>query len=126
MMMLAAMTWEDVSTRLQNPLVVFGLAGQAIFMMRFVVQWYVSERRGRSHVPISFWYLSFAGGSMLLIYGIMQKELVIIAGQAPGLAIYARNLWLIQTRTARLRERARAFEAGRRAGDAAAHVTRSA
>lgn len=81
--------------RLLNPLVIFGLAGQFVFMLRFLVQWFVSERLGRSHVPIAFWYLSIGGGIMLLIYGVFDEDPVIILGQALGLLIYARNLVLI-------------------------------
>ncbi|MCA9245104.1 MAG: lipid-A-disaccharide synthase N-terminal domain-containing protein, partial [Phycisphaerales bacterium] len=33
--------------KISNPLVIFGLVGQCVFMMRFVVQWFASERRGR-------------------------------------------------------------------------------
>lgn len=81
--------------RLLSPLVIFGLAGQFVFMLRFLVQWFVSERLGRSHVPIAFWYLSIGGGIMLLIYGVLDEDPVIILGQSLGLLIYARNLVLI-------------------------------
>lgn len=74
---------------------VFGLAAQAMFMMRFVVQWMASERVGRSIVPIAFWFFSIAGGIMLFTYGVIKKEPIIILGQGLGLFIYFRNLWLI-------------------------------
>ena len=35
------------------------------------------------------------GGSLLLIYAIHRQDPVFIAGQALGLFIYIRNLWLI-------------------------------
>lgn len=73
----------------------FGLAAQAMFMMRFVVQWMASERVGRSIVPIAFWFFSIAGGVMLFVYGVIKKEPIIILGQGLGLLIYFRNLWLI-------------------------------
>ncbi|MEP0235362.1 lipid-A-disaccharide synthase N-terminal domain-containing protein [Roseibium sp.] len=73
----------------------FGLAAQAMFMMRFVVQWMASERVGRSIVPIAFWFFSIAGGVMLFVYGVIKKEPIIILGQGLGLVIYFRNLWLI-------------------------------
>lgn len=74
---------------------VFGLAAQSMFMMRFVVQWMASERVGRSIVPIAFWFFSIAGGVMLFTYGVIKKEPIIILGQGLGLLIYFRNLWLI-------------------------------
>jgi len=75
--------------------VIVGLVAQTMFMMRFVVQWIASERVGRSIVPVAFWFFSIAGGIMLLIYSIIRKDPVFIAGQALGLLIYFRNLYLI-------------------------------
>jgi lipid-A-disaccharide synthase-like uncharacterized protein len=75
-------------------MVAFGLAAQALFMARFVVQWIASERAGRSVVPMAFWFLSLAGGLMLVIYGVVRAEPVILVGQAPALMIYARNIIL--------------------------------
>jgi len=83
----------------------FGLAGQAAFMMRFVVQWFASERRGRSYVPIAFWYLSVLGGLMLFTYALLRRDPVIMLGQALGLLIYLRNLVLIYRRRFRYRRR---------------------
>lgn len=73
-----------------------GLAGQTLFMARFIVQWIYSEREGRSVIPISFWYLSLFGGLTVLAYGIHKLDPVIILGQLPGTFVYARNLMLIQ------------------------------
>lgn len=74
---------------------VLGFTGQAAFFMRFLVQWIVSERKGKSTVPIAFWYFSVAGGSILLAYSVYRKDPVFIAGQSMGLFIYLRNLMLI-------------------------------
>lgn len=73
-----------------------GLLGQAMFMMRFVVQWIHSERHQKSVIPVSFWYLSLAGGLIVLAYGLHKAEPVIIIGQLPGTFVYARNLMLIR------------------------------
>jgi len=75
--------------------VIVGLVAQAMFMMRFVVQWVASERVGRSIVPVAFWFFSVAGGAMLLVYSIVRQDPVFIAGQSLGLLIYFRNLYLI-------------------------------
>ena len=48
-----------------------------------------------SSIPVSFWYLSIAGGIGLLIYAISRKDPVIITGQLFGILIYTRNLILI-------------------------------
>ena len=74
---------------------IIGFISQAIFASRFVFQWIYSERRGESHIPIVFWYLSIFGGLGLLIYAISRKDPVIILGQSFGIFIYIRNLILI-------------------------------
>jgi lipid-A-disaccharide synthase-like uncharacterized protein len=74
---------------------VFGIAAQLLFTARFVVQWIVSERLGKSVVPLAFWFLSMGGGVMLLIYGLVRREPIIILGQGLAVLIYMRNLMLI-------------------------------
>lgn len=72
-----------------------GFLGQGLFFGRFFVQWIASERRKQSVIPRAFWYLSLAGGSVLLVYAIHQRDPVFIVGQATGFFIYSRNLWFI-------------------------------
>jgi lipid-A-disaccharide synthase-like uncharacterized protein len=72
-----------------------GFTGQALFSMRFLVQWWCSERKKRSVIPLAFWYFSLAGGVTLLAYAIYRQDPVFIAGQAGGLFVYSRNLYLI-------------------------------
>ncbi len=73
-----------------------GFGGQALFGLRFLVQWIHSERRGESVVPLVFWYISLGGGAVLLSYAIYRLDPVFITGQGLGLLIYARNLALIR------------------------------
>lgn len=75
--------------------ILLGFVAQAMFTMRFVVQWIASERAKRSVVPVAFWIFSLGGGTLLLVYAIQRQDPVFIAGQAFGLVIYIRNLWLI-------------------------------
>jgi len=72
-----------------------GFTGQALFSMRFIVQWWCSERKKRSVIPVAFWYFSLAGGVTLLGYAIYRQDPVFIAGQAGGLFVYSRNLYFI-------------------------------
>jgi lipid-A-disaccharide synthase-like uncharacterized protein len=106
-----------------NWLGLFGLAGQFIFMMRFVVQWFASERRGRSYVPIAFWYLSLLGGCMLFTYAFMRRDPVITLGQALGMLIYVRNLVLIYRRRFRYRRRHAVSGQTARAGETLEEVS---
>jgi lipid-A-disaccharide synthase-like uncharacterized protein len=73
-----------------------GFGGQALFMARFVIQWFVSERERRSVIPVSFWYFSIVGALVLLVYAMHRRDPVFIAGQVLGVAIYLRNLRLIR------------------------------
>lgn len=73
-----------------------GFLGQGMFTARFLVQWLASERARRSVVPSGFWYLSLLGGVILLCYAIYRRDAVFIVGQATGLFIYLRNLWLLR------------------------------
>lgn len=79
-----------------DPWIGLGFLGQAFFFSRFVVQWIVAERRGESIVPAAFWYLSIAGGVILLIYSVHLRDPVFIAGQSIGTFVYVRNLMLIR------------------------------
>lgn len=75
---------------------IIGFLGQGIFASRFIVQWIFSEKKGESHIPVIFWYLSIFGGVFLLVYAISRKDPVIITGQIFGVFIYIRNLILIK------------------------------
>jgi lipid-A-disaccharide synthase-like uncharacterized protein len=86
----------DVLSRAKSPLAILGFAGQAVFFMRFLVQWIASEKKGQSVIPLSFWYISIAGSFMLLAYGVLDRDPVIIVGQCTGTLIYLRNLHLIK------------------------------
>lgn len=87
-------------------LLVLGFVAQGLFTARFLVQWIVSERAGKSVVPVAFWLLSVLGGGLLLAYAVLRRDPVFILGQAGGLLIYLRNLYLI------FRERSRQRETG--------------
>ena len=78
-----------------NSWIILGLFAQFLFFLRFFVQWIVSEKKGQSTIPVSFWYLSIGGSVLLLIYSIYRKDIVFILGQSVGSFIYMRNLILI-------------------------------
>ncbi|HEB51091.1 MAG TPA: hypothetical protein ENI89_10825 [Desulfobulbus sp.] len=72
-----------------------GFAGQAMFTMRFVVQWIASERKKQSTIPLAFWYFSLMGGMILFSYALYRRDPVFILGQSFGIFIYLRNLYFI-------------------------------
>lgn len=75
--------------------VLLGFVAQAFFTARFVVQWIVSERAGKSVVPLAFWLLSIGGGVLLLAYALYRRDPVFIAGQGFGVFVYLRNLYFV-------------------------------
>ncbi len=75
---------------------ILGFLGQALFSMRFLIQWIYSEKNKRSMIPTAFWYFSLAGGLTLLSYAVLREDPVFIVGQGAGLFIYMRNLMLIR------------------------------
>ena len=76
--------------------IILGLAGQLMFSARFLVQWIASEKRKKSVVPISFWFLSLFGSLLLLIYALYRKDVVFTLGQLFGFIVYIRNLLIIK------------------------------
>jgi lipid-A-disaccharide synthase-like uncharacterized protein len=87
--------WLGAETGAELAWILVGLGGQVLFMMRFLVQWIVSEKAKRSVIPVAFWWLSIGGAAILLAYAIWRADPVFILGQSLGFLIYARNLWLI-------------------------------
>ncbi len=76
--------------------VAVGLAGQLCFFCRMFLQWLASERASASVVPPVFWWLSLGGGACLLSYFVWRLDPVGVLGQSTGVAVYARNLWLLR------------------------------
>ena len=61
-----------------------GFLAQGFFSARFLMQWILSERAGRSLLPVHFWYFSVAGSVLLLAYAIHRRDPVIATGQVIG------------------------------------------
>ena len=75
-------------------LLLFGSAGQIIFALRFIYQWFYSSRRGESELPSGFWWLSLIGSLTIVCYGIVRHDPVLILGQSFGFVSYVRNLMI--------------------------------
>lgn len=88
--------FSEILGNAMHPIAFLGFFGQAVFFMRFLVQWLATEREKRSVIPIAFWYFSIGGALLLLIYGILDRDPVILLGQSTGLFIYMRNLYFIK------------------------------
>ena len=72
-----------------------GFLGQAVFGVRFLIQWLRSEQAGHSVVPLAFWYVSVAGGLISLSYALHLQAWPLVLGQAMPIPIYLRNVYMI-------------------------------
>jgi len=102
MLAIIAITWIGKEYRFLgldwSYLMVLGFIGNALFSMRFLVQWVASERQGESVIPVSFWYWSIAGSLLMCLYFMFRRDPVGIVAYLPNSMIYIRNLMLIRKR----------------------------
>lgn len=77
-------------------LLILGIVAQIVFTFRFVYQWIFSEKRHESSLPLGFWLLSLIGSLLILTYGIIRKDPVLMAGHLFGMFIYIRNLMILR------------------------------
>ncbi len=80
-------------------LLVFGSAGQTILALRFVYQWYFSFRHHESALPRGFWGISLTGAAIVLTYGVIRLDPVLILAHAFGILTYVRNLMILRRQT---------------------------
>lgn len=81
---------EEIATWL----LILGIVAQVLFTLRFIYQWFYSERRRQSSLPLGFWLFSFTGGLLSLIYFIYRVDYVMVLSYSLGTFIYARNIFL--------------------------------
>ena len=77
-------------------LLILGVVGQTIFSLRFLYQLFYSASRRESLLPTGFWIISLTGAILILTYGILRRDPVLILAQSFGLVTYIRNLMLIR------------------------------
>jgi len=73
-------------------LFLIGMAGEGVFFLRFVVQWWASEKHGRTVVPMMFWYLSLIGTFGVLVWAAYCINWVFILAYSLNVFLYVRNL----------------------------------
>lgn len=89
----AAFPWLYADSRLWTAV---GLAGNAIFSSRFIIQWLYSEKKKQLLVPTIFWHLSFWGSLVSLVYALHIDKLPIILSFCFLPFLYFRNLILMR------------------------------
>ena len=73
---------------------VIGSLGAAIYSGRYLIQWWVSERRGQSQLPPLFWWLSIVGSVLLTAFGVVRMDWIMILAFSLSPIPYGRNLWI--------------------------------
>ena len=81
--------------------VAVGLAGLFVWNGRWPLQWWYSERQGRSHFPAAFWWISRLGASLQLAYTLHLGKAVWIVSYIATPLIQVRNLMLTHRAAAR-------------------------
>ena len=88
---------KDIPSRL----IILGCAGQIFFSLRFLYQMIYSSINGVSLLPKGFWILSLTGSGLIIIYGIIRLDPVIVIGQTCGFTSYIRQLILCKKKNLR-------------------------
>ncbi len=87
-------------TNFSNTALIAGGVGQLLLNLRYLYQWYFSEKAQQSLLPLGFWIISAAASLMVVYYGIMHNEPVLLVAQSMGFVVYLRNIYFaLRTRT---------------------------
>jgi len=86
---------QELSANIEpmKPIFIVGAIGQLMLNLRFIYQWYYSERRKVSVLPLGFWLISLLASVFVLVYGFNRRDPVLIVSQGLGLIAYFRNIY---------------------------------
>lgn len=76
-----------------------GTIGMLMLNLRYLYQWYKSEREKESVLPFGFWVISAVASLIVVLYGYQKNDPVLIVSQGLGLIVYLRNCLLGINRT---------------------------
>jgi len=79
-----------------NWLLTLGIVAHLVFIFRFVYQWFSSEKKKTSHLPLGFWVISLTGSILILSYSIFRNDLVLFVAHSIGMFVYMRNIYLLK------------------------------
>lgn len=74
-------------------LLMLGTIGQFIYKMRFVYQFIYSVRHKESLLPLTFWVIAVTGSLLIITYGAIRHDWVLILGQF-GIIASIRNIMI--------------------------------
>lgn len=80
-----------------HPLMILGAIGQLALNLRFIYQWYYSEKFKTSILPLGFWHISTWASVLVILYAIYnpitgKMDPVLLVSQGLGIFAYARNI----------------------------------
>ncbi|MBO4279050.1 MAG: lipid-A-disaccharide synthase N-terminal domain-containing protein [Spirochaetales bacterium] len=75
------------------PLILYGMTSQVVFKSRFIYQLIYSVRHNESILPLGFWIISLVGSTMIITYGAIRHDWVLILGQL-GIIVFIRNIMI--------------------------------
>lgn len=86
----AIMNKSDFTERIM----IIGTIGQLMLNLRYLYQWYYSEKAKESLLPLGFWVISFMASIMVVNYAFIKKDPVLLVSQGLGMMAYLRNIYL--------------------------------
>jgi lipid-A-disaccharide synthase-like uncharacterized protein len=86
----AIMDKSDFSERIM----IIGTIGQLMLNLRYLYQWYYSEKAKESLLPLGFWVISLVASVMVVSYAYIKHDPVLLVSQGLGMMAYSRNIYL--------------------------------
>jgi lipid-A-disaccharide synthase-like uncharacterized protein len=81
-----------------HPMMIAGTIGQLALNLRFVYQWYYTEKARESVLPIGFWHISIWASVLVILYALFHPihgyDPVLLVAQSMGIMVYIRNVVL--------------------------------
>lgn len=81
---------SDFSERI----IIIGTIGQLMLNLRYLYQWYYSEKAKESLLPTGFWIISLVASVMVVSYAYIKHDPVLLVSQGLGMMAYSRNIYL--------------------------------
>lgn len=75
-------------------IMIIGTIGQLMLNLRYLYQWYYSEKAKESLLPLGFWVISFVASIMVVSYAYIKMDPVLLVSQGLGMLSYSRNIYL--------------------------------
>lgn len=75
-------------------IIIIGTIGQLLLNLRYLYQWYYSEKANESLLPLGFWLISAVASVLVVFYALQRLDPVLLVSQSMGFVAYSRNIYL--------------------------------